>query len=58
MNSQAIDPRMIEALEGASSLELFQLNALIEGMLADPRADHRRPREHASWADGAVRRLP
>ena len=37
MNSQATDPRMIEALEGASSLQLYQLKALIEGMLADPR---------------------
>ena len=37
MNSQATDPPMIEALEGASSLQLYQLKALIEGMLADPR---------------------
>ena len=37
MNAQAIDPRMIEALEGASSLQLYQLKAVIEGMLADPR---------------------
>lgn len=36
MNSQATDPRMIEALDGASSLQLYQLKALIEGMLADP----------------------
>ena len=28
---------MIEALEGASSLQFYQLNAIIEGMLADPR---------------------
>lgn len=35
--NQAIDPRMIEALEGASSLQLYQLKAIIEGMLADPR---------------------
>jgi hypothetical protein len=28
---------MIEALEGASSLRLYQLKAIIEGMLADPR---------------------
>jgi len=28
---------MIEALEGATSLQLFQLKALIEGMRADPR---------------------
>ena len=37
MNSQAPEPRMIEALESASSLQLYQLKALIEGMLADPR---------------------
>ena len=37
VNSQSTDPRMIEALEGASSLQLYQLKALIEGMLADPR---------------------
>ena len=37
MSAQAIDPRMIEALEGASSLQLYQLKAIIEGMLADPR---------------------
>jgi len=28
---------MMEALEGASSLQLYQLKAIIEGMLADPR---------------------
>ena len=28
---------MIEALQGASSLQLYQLKAIIEGMLADPR---------------------
>jgi hypothetical protein len=27
---QGTDPRMIEALEGASSLQLYQLKALIE----------------------------
>ena len=37
MNLQTIDPRMIKALEGASSLQLYQLKAIIEGMLADPR---------------------
>ena len=36
VNPQAIDPRMIEALEGASSLQLYQLKAIIEGMLTDP----------------------
>jgi ribosomal protein L35AE/L33A len=37
VNAQAIDPRMNEALEDASSLQLYQLKAIIEGMLADPR---------------------
>ena len=37
MNSQGIDPRLIDTLNRASSLELFQLNTLIERMLADPR---------------------
>ncbi len=37
MNTPAIDPRMIEALGGASSLQLYQLKAIIEGLLADPR---------------------
>jgi hypothetical protein len=37
VNQQAIAPQMIEALEGASSLQLYQLKAIIEGMLADPR---------------------
>ena len=36
MNLQTTDPRMIEALVGASSLQLYQLKAIIEGMLADP----------------------
>ena len=37
MNSKVTDPRMIEALEGATSLQLYQLKSSIEGMLADPR---------------------
>jgi hypothetical protein len=37
VNSQSIDSRLIEILNRASSLELFQLNTLIEHMLADPR---------------------
>jgi len=37
VNSQATNPPMIDALEGASSLQLYQLKALIEDMLADPR---------------------
>ncbi len=35
MTLQTTDPRMIEALEGASSLQLYQLKSIIEGMLAD-----------------------
>jgi hypothetical protein len=37
VNSQGIDPRIIDSLNRASSLELFQLSTLIERMLADPR---------------------
>ena len=35
--NHGIDPRMIEALEGASSLQLYQLKAIITAMLSDPR---------------------
>ena len=35
--NHGIDPRMIDALQGASSLQLYQLKAIIEGMLADPK---------------------
>ncbi len=35
--NHGIDPRMFDALQGASSLQLYQLKAIIEGMLADPR---------------------
>jgi len=35
--NQNIDPRLLEVLGQASSLQLFQLNTLIERMLADPR---------------------
>ena len=37
VNTQATDLRMIEALQGASSQQLYRLKTLIEGMLADPR---------------------
>lgn len=37
MNPQSTDPKLIDALNRASSLELFQLSAIIERMLADPR---------------------
>jgi len=34
---QGADPKLIDALSRASSLELFQLGTIIERMLADPR---------------------
>jgi hypothetical protein len=37
LNPQGIDSRLLELLSRASSLELFQLNAVIERMLADPK---------------------
>lgn len=37
MIPRGVDPRLIEALERASGLELFQLSTIIERMLADPR---------------------
>ncbi|AGU47382.1 hypothetical protein VAPA_1c02520 [Variovorax paradoxus B4] len=37
MNPQGTDPKLIDALNRASSLELFQLSAIIERMLVDPR---------------------
>jgi hypothetical protein len=37
VNPQGTDPKLIDALNRASSLELFQLSAIIERMLADPR---------------------
>lgn len=37
MSLQGIDSRLLELLSRASSLELFQLNAVIERMLADPK---------------------
>lgn len=35
--TQGADPKLLEALGRASSLELFQLQAIIERMLADPK---------------------
>lgn len=35
--NQGADPKLLEALGRASSLELFQLQAIIERMLADPK---------------------
>ena len=37
MNLQCTDPKLIDALNRASSLELFQLSTIIERLLADPR---------------------
>lgn len=35
--SHGADPKLLDALGRASSLELFQLQAIIERMLADPK---------------------
>lgn len=64
VNPQGPDPRMIDALEAASSLQLYQLKALIEGMLADPRrgiaaraALHLgQPVQFVDFRDGQMRR--
>jgi hypothetical protein len=37
VNTPGIDARLLELLQQASNLQLFQLNAVIERMLADPR---------------------
>lgn len=37
MSLHTHDPVMIDALQGATSLQLYQLKAIIEGMLADPQ---------------------
>lgn len=37
MSTPGVDPRLLEVLGRASSLELFQLNSVIERMLADPK---------------------
>ncbi|RVT52823.1 hypothetical protein [Rubrivivax albus] len=37
MNDPGVDPRLLEVLQHASNLQLFQLNSVIERMLADPR---------------------
>lgn len=37
MSGPGVDPRLLEVLGRASSLELFQLNSVIERMLADPK---------------------
>jgi len=34
---QGADPKLMDALSRASSLELFQLQSIIERMLADPK---------------------
>jgi len=34
---QGADPKLLDALSRASSLELFQLQSIIERMLADPK---------------------
>jgi hypothetical protein len=37
LSAAGIDTRLLELLQRASNLELFELNAVIERMLADPR---------------------
>ncbi len=37
MTPQGIDPKLIDALNRASGLELFQLSTIVQRMLADPR---------------------
>lgn len=37
MNDPGIDPRLLEVLQHASNLQLFQLNSVIQRMLADPK---------------------
>ena len=37
MNDPGIDPRLLEALQHASNLQLFQLNSVIERMLGNPK---------------------
>ncbi|MGE0674526.1 MAG: hypothetical protein AB7O64_15860 [Methylibium sp.] len=37
MSAPGVDPRLLEVLGRASSLELFQLGSVIERMLADPK---------------------
>jgi hypothetical protein len=37
VSTPGVDPRLLEVLGRASSLELFQLNSVIERMLADPK---------------------
>lgn len=37
MNDPGIDPRLLEVLQHASNLQLFQLNSVVERMLADPK---------------------
>ena len=64
MNSQATDPPLIDALQGATSLQLYQLKALIEGILADPRRGIKaraslhlgQPVQFVDFRDGQMRR--
>jgi len=63
VNSQLTES-MIEALQGASSLQLYQLKALITGMLADPRRGMAaranlhlgQPVQFVDFRDGQMRR--
>ena len=51
------DPKLIDALNRASSLELFQLSTLIQRHARRPAPHHRRTRTHAPGANGALPRL-
>ncbi|CAM5369358.1 hypothetical protein [Rhodanobacter lindaniclasticus] len=55
MSLPGVDPRLLEVLGRASSLELFQLSAVIERMLADPK---RRPGRAQGPAPGPSGALP
>lgn len=61
--NQGADPKLLDALSRASSLELFQLQTIIERMLADPKRIiavriHMHPGQTVrflDWRDGQMR---
>jgi hypothetical protein len=63
VTSPGIDSRLLEVLHRASNLELFQLNAVIERMLADPKRIMQVRKElhlgqtvrFMDWRDGQMR---
>lgn len=55
MIPQGVDPRLLEALNRATSLELFHLSTVIEWLLADPRRILVIRKDlHLAGADGAL----